>query len=500
MEGMRKSIHSMNSLQKEIYRYQMQVAELEDKTSQLQVENQYLLTVLNNVSDIVYRLDKNGNITYISNSIQRYGYDPRTLLGTQLLDLIHPEDRKSAIYIAKERRTGERRARNKKLRLIPADESDQLIGIIHPVFLFSSEGLYRMEQDEEQFTGTHGIAKDITDHESVKEELLLARDRLQTILDTVPGNISWISSDMSYLGVNKNLAAQFDKSPEEFIGAKAGFESRTSEFATLIRLFFKADSSRFEKEVSLLQNEVIKHYLFAGQKYKNDRAAVFVSIDISKLKQSEERTRVVLNEKVELLQEVHHRVNNNLQILMCLLDMQVASGVHPEMQTFFMSFQCRIWSMLTIHELVCRNPNSDQVPVSEYFESLFKFYISKGFLNPAQISVNLDVEIFEVQVSQLVPLGIIANELICNALQHGFPDSRPGCLDVKLHVKNTNDTELTVSDDGVGIPTGLDMKTSDTNGFQLIGSLAEQIEGTVYWDRDQGTQFRLEFPSDLREQ
>jgi len=473
------------------------IADLKMKVAQLQEKNELMLDVLNNVSDIVYLVDLSGNIKFIGDSIRVYGFDPQELLGKPILNIIHPDDRADAEYIAKEKRRGERRTIDKRLRLSQNGKHPLPIGVKHRVFLFTSEGVYKKDKAENTyFAGTHGIARDVTDHESVKLELIEARDRLQTILDTVPGHVSWISSDLKYLGVNKSLAAQFGKLPNEFLGFYTGFQSKTNQFESIIKDFFKSNNSCFKQEITLEQDI---QYLFTGQKYNNDKAAVFVSIDISKLKKAEARIQTVLTEKVELLQEVHHRVNNNVQILMSLLDMQISSGYSAENLKYFMTLICRIWTMLRVHEQICRDPNAKKIPFSEYLSSLFNFYISGNFLDPAKISVNLEVEVSEIDVTQHVPLSMIVNELICNSLQHAFHDSKQGCLNIKLSKINEGKLVLIVSDDGTGIPVDIDISAYETIGLSLIHSLADQLGGTIQWKRNKGTQFQLEFPSTLHD-
>lgn len=124
---------------------------------------QMLDSILDSVPDIIYRLDPDGRIIFISNAIRKYGYSPEDLINTYLVDIIHPDDIKKTEFRVDERRTGKRRTHNMEARIIPAfrDDADDFKSVI-PVFLIEAEGLYKQVRDSVQFIGTQGIARDIT--------------------------------------------------------------------------------------------------------------------------------------------------------------------------------------------------------------------------------------------------------------------------------------------------------------------------------------------------
>lgn len=145
----------------------------------LNESKQELSSIIESVPDIIYRIDADGYITFISNSVKQYGYDPKTLMGKYLLDLVHPEDQKEANYKIKERRTGKRSTKLSEVRLLAANQNMTP----YKYFSISSEGLYGSEKTEKDyFRGTQGIARDITDKKNAQTEQL-NREKLQGVLE-----------------------------------------------------------------------------------------------------------------------------------------------------------------------------------------------------------------------------------------------------------------------------------------------------------------------------
>jgi PAS domain S-box-containing protein len=143
------------------------------------------------------------------------------------------------------------------------------------------------------------IVRDISDRkhgEQLRSELIgslqQARDRLQAVLDAVPGSVAWISSDLKYLGVNKYLAQSFQMSPAEFVGQNINFINFTAEFNEFVRDFFASNEPEASQEVQILTEAGICDYLIIGQKYNRGAAAVFVGFDITERKGMEEALRV----------------------------------------------------------------------------------------------------------------------------------------------------------------------------------------------------------------
>jgi len=139
-------------------------------------------SIVKTVPDIIYRLDPSGRITFVSDSVKRYGYQPEELLGTNVMKIVYPEDRSKTIHRIKERRTGDRSTKSFETRLITKNQSPVSL----EVFIISAEGLYSpAEFGRGTFLGTQGIARDITESKKAEEEREKLISQLQEALDNI---------------------------------------------------------------------------------------------------------------------------------------------------------------------------------------------------------------------------------------------------------------------------------------------------------------------------
>lgn len=212
---------------------------------------------------------------------------------------------------------------------------------------------------------------------------------------------------------------------------------------------------------------------------------------------AEERITASLQEKEVLLQEIHHRVKNNLQIISSLLDLQTQHLEDPKTVEMFRDSRDRIKSMALIHERLYQSADLAHIDFAAYIQNLannlFRSYgnqVGVVVLQTRADGVSLDID-------TAIPCGLIINELMSNALKHGFPDGRPGTVRVELTRRpDADDTYLLrVQDDGVGLPAGLDFRTTSSLGLKLVIVLARQLRGTIHLDSTAGTDFQIVFRS-----
>ncbi|MCD4654447.1 PAS domain S-box protein, partial [bacterium] len=390
----------------------IQILEKELFESRKTQEN--LTKLLNAISEIVYQVDVNGCIVNINDAVKKYGYSPKELVGSRILDLIHPKDHALAVHKLTERRTGDRSTKFLKLRIIPKDYSE-ISGECYenlPVFLFCTEGIYQSENNEKNFSGTLGVVRDITVQSEIERELLHSADHYQAVMDAVPGNISWISSNLEYIGVNKHLADQSGLEPEDFVGKKIGFVGQEDEFFTTIRNFMESNRKMFLKEeVKVTRGNRDIYYLLTAQKYRKDQSAVIVGIDISRLKEAEGKIKNALKERVVLIREIHHRVKNNMQIVLCLLDMQVQDVESQILKETMLIYQSRIQAMLFIQELIYQDRDLSKVTLQEFFESTIHYLSMNKWYKQDLVTFKTEINDVSVCLNKAVPLGLLCNEV-----------------------------------------------------------------------------------------
>lgn len=202
-----------------------------------------------------------------------------------------------------------------------------------------------------------------------------------------------------------------------------------------------------------------------------------------------------LSEKEILLREIHHRVKNNLQIISSLLSLQSGNQAkNKELKKLYEDSQNRIKSMAAIHELFYQSESLDKINFSDYIHKLSHDLVStfKGERN--NITINLEVDKILLNLDTAVPLGLIINEIISNALKHGILGDKEGTIGVHLQEIRPGFFKLNIGDNGVGIPKGVTIEESESLGFTLITSLIEQLDGKYYLNSSpQGTHYDISF-------
>jgi PAS domain S-box-containing protein len=201
-----------------------------------------------------------------------------------------------------------------------------------------------------------------------------------------------------------------------------------------------------------------------------------------------------LREREVLLQEIHHRVKNNLQVISSLINMQVRQLDHNSSRDALEECQTRVQAIALIHEKLYQSKDYSRVPFSEYARSLATSVFNATGVSPAAVSLRLSMEDLSLGVDKAIPCGLILNELITNALKHAFPPPRSGTVVVELRRAGERDVIFAVTDDGVGIKEELDLRNTTSLGMSLIHTLVEQLEGEIEIVRSPGTMFRVRFP------
>src|SRR3981189_3650419 len=217
------------------------------------------------------------------------------------------------------------------------------------------------------------------------------------------------------------------------------------------------------------------------------------AFDITESKRAEEIVKHSLREKELLLKEIHHRVKNNLQITSSLLRLQAGKIADASVRQLLRESQDRIRSMALVHDMLYRSQDLARVDFPEYVRTLvvqlFRSYNASGRIRNV---VELEGIVFGVDLA--VPCGLIINELVANALKHAFPGERRGGGGGRMTAAQDR-YRLSVHDDGVGLPAGLDFLHTETLGLQLVRMLTVQISGQFRLDPGAGAGFVVEFPA-----
>lgn len=202
-----------------------------------------------------------------------------------------------------------------------------------------------------------------------------------------------------------------------------------------------------------------------------------------------------LKEKDQLLKEIHHRVKNNLQIIISLLNLQMGIETNTLCIGPLEKMKDRIGSMALVHELLYRSSSFSRIPFDSYILELIEAI--KDSLLPIDRNIVLKTDLDEIYfpIEMAVPCGLIINELVGNSLIHAFPESREGSVFISLK-RHKNRLHLLISDDGVGMPSeGYREGSGETLGYVLVSTLTSQLHGKMTISSEHGTQTSISFPS-----
>jgi PAS domain S-box-containing protein len=226
-----------------------------------------------------------------------------------------------------------------------------------------------------------------------------------------------------------------------------------------------------------------------------DNARLFDSLkrEVDERRVAQTRLLQSLDEKDVMLREIHHRVKNNLQIIMSIIKMQRSHECSDETKTALGECLSRVTSISMVHERLYGSNNYQKVDLEGYFHGLKRqiFNLHKEVMTRVEIETHLSEAYFDM--NQAIPLGLILQELLTNAAKHGFPDGRKGSICVHLSTIDTMH-QLEFRDSGVGLPQGFNFKQSNSLGMQLISALVDQLHGTISIESKRGTTFFVRFP------
>lgn len=353
------------------------------------------------------------------------------------------------------------------------------------------------------------VIRDISEQARIRAEIQHARRFAESTLEAIPASIVALNTNGTILSINQAWAAfaAANGGSTKSCGIGANYfdvcaaaavrgSDEAKRFALGIRAVINGTSPRFSMEYACHSPTEKRWFVayvtpFAAS---GPRPVVVAHVDISELKRAEEQIKESLYGKEILLQEVHHRVKNNLQIIASLISLQADRLNDARQITVLNDMRDRVLAMALAHERLDPANNPTIIEFSEYTRSLLA-HLWSGFGTAAsRVRLKLEVPLTPMPVGSAIRAGLILNELVTNVLKHAFPNGRAGEMTVALeHDTAANRLCLRVHDNGVGIPPGCDWQQTPSLGLKLVSMLAHQMRGRVEVSHDSGTEFRVTF-------
>jgi PAS domain S-box-containing protein len=251
----------------------------------------------------------------------------------------------------------------------------------------------------------------------------------------------------------------------------------------------------FEKEYLRKDGRRVPVLIGVARLEDTPEQCVGFALDLSECRRLEAQLHASLQEKEVLLKEVHHRVKNNLQVVASLLDMQADTIEDLSIRTLFEDSQQRIQSIALIHESLYQSGDVvAHVRAADYLprlsQQLFEAYRPPG----DRLTLRVHAEPVWLAVPMAIPCGLLVTELVTNSFKHAFPDGLVGEIHLTLRQDPAGTCVLIVGDTGVGLPDGLDVRATESLGWQLVRLLTEQLRGTIGLEGHGGTIVTITFP------
>jgi two-component system, sensor histidine kinase PdtaS len=247
------------------------------------------------------------------------------------------------------------------------------------------------------------------------------------------------------------------------------------------------------KQATLVKNlafaGIIAVIIIAGLLYRQNRLKQRSNKVIT---DQNEQLQYLLADKGWLLKELHHRVKNNLQVIMSLLDSQSVYIDNDAALTAINDSQRRVHAISLIHQKLYLSENTSSINMPQYIDELVN-YLQDSLDTGNRIVFQQAVEPLSLDVTQAIPLGLIINEGIVNAIKYAFPNQQQGIVRVSLQHDGPGYLLLSIADNGVGLPSDVEIIKQDSLGFSLMHGLTNQLDGSFSMETKQGVQILIRF-------
>jgi len=349
--------------------------------------------------------------------------------------------------------------------------------------------------------GVISSGEDITSQTQAEAALRESEVRYKTLIRTSPDAITVMDLEgmITYVS-DQTLQIHGYEKKEDLLGRSA-FDLIASEDRVKARLnvqrtikqglvtnveyrFLHRDGSRFIGE---LNASIIRD--------SDERPNLLITTtrDITEKKKAEEELRKSLNDKNLLLQEIHHRVKNNLQVISSLLDMTDLQIADSKCKGLITNAKAKIQTMTFIHSQLYQSEQYGRIEMGTHVRELIN-YLTILFGAGKKIKTHVRINRVYLPLTQAIPCALVLNELISNAYKHAFASRKEGTVEVKMELTQDDRVKIRVRDDGIGMDENFNLQETSSLGLKLVRNLVEkQLKGTIRIQKDRFTEFFIQF-------
>ncbi len=465
----------------------LKIAELELKASEERYKD-----ILDNAHDIIYVVDSRGRFTYANPAFfEKLGYTEKTITEITIKD-IYKGSPKGKNWINKmDGLHGE------QVFVSKTGEKLTVIG-----------GTTAQHDQKGNPIGLRGIHLDITEMIKQRSKAGVSEAKLNAIFNTTENLLMFtLNKGRQITSYNENFKKitnrMFGEKPDDsshfidFLNPRISDDSGVKDEYYFTKAF-NGIAQDFEVPFSDSDGVEKWYHVFLNPITFNEEVNEIscIAYEITDRKEADKKIRLALKEKEILLQEVHHRVKNNLQVISSLMNLQRSFVSDPTLVQVLNESQARISTMSYIHESLYRNTNFSSISFAEYLDRLSKNLVNSYSKPGCKVNYIPTLKNVNLSLDQAIPCGLIVNELVSNVLKYAFKGRREGCFYLKVHEVNGT-VEIEVADNGVGLPENFHKRKNDSLGIYLVYALIEQLGGeikiTSTSDGIEGSSFLIRF-------
>ncbi len=313
-----------------------------------------------------------------------------------------------------------------------------------------------------------------------------------------PQEINFLVSQVKIVAINQaSITMMSAKSKDEMVLELPRYFSEKSIDVFKEEMIALAEGeTHFSSEITVInvvgQEMILALNMNVIHGYESSLARVIVSfIDITERKHAENRAKSLVHEKELLLQEVHHRIKNNMNTISSMLQLQMDAQREVAAQVALQDASSRVQSMMVLYDKLYRSGNFDKILLEEYIPALLHQIVTL-FPYGNRIRIETRIDPIELTAKVLSPLGIILNELATNAMKYAFTGRESGQIRLAATQKGHR-VCIVFEDDGIGLPASFSIENSSGFGMQLVAMLLQQIDGVISINGEHGARFVIEF-------
>ncbi len=466
-----------------------------DITERKQAEDKLkeAFNIINSSPAVAFRWknDEGWPVEYVSENVENiFGYTVKEFTSGKVsyASVIHPDDlervaREVSAYSSEK---GRKRFIHKPYRII--SKNGNIKWVDDKTFI----------RKDEKGTITHyqGIVENTTERKLAEEELQRTKDNLETLFRSIDDSIIVVDPSYKIIRANdkavKYLKADSDK---KLIGRKCYEAFYNGKNVCPNCSVEKAFETGKPVHMIKYNSEIEKFVLISASPVFNTKGEIVevieVARDVTDMKLAQEKIKSSLKEKEILLEEVHHRVKNNLQLISSLLNLQSQESGNKSPAEILKESQDRVRSMALIHEKLYQSEDFSNIDWNDYITTLTHNLRHSYRSNPDDITLKVTIENVSLDIDSAIPCALIINELVSNAFKYAFPEGGKGEICIEMQRLNEEKVLLVVRDNGIGVPEDLDIHNTRSLGLQIINTLADQLGSRIKLHRNGGTEFRM---------